>query len=192
MIGEVIVVTNGFGIHYLWIDALCILQDSIEDKNQQIGMMWEIYQNSYATIIAASGENVTKGFWHRDWPWTVPDLKIPFRCPDGKVGTVWITAESDTDSGDASQTYYNGMELVNNHRWCLQEWLLSPRCFIYALHTLQYYCQTKMVNIGQAVRNMVTNYPFYFHSYFYIYSLFLGNNICLEMVLQLFTNLHII
>ena len=42
------------------------------------------------------------------------------------------------------------------------------------------------------VRNMVINYPFYFHFYFYIYfktfSLFLGNVICLETVLQLFTN----
>ena len=45
---------------------------------------------------------------------------------------------------------------------------------------------------GTSVRNMVINYPFYFHFYFYIYSktfsLFLGNVICLETVLQLFTN----
>src|SRR6266436_4357019 len=42
------------------------------------------------------------------------------------------------------------------------------------------------------VRNMVISYPFYFHFYFYIYfktfSLFLGNVICLETVLQLFMN----
>ena len=48
------------------------------------------------------------------------------------------------------------------------------------------------LEIVVAVRNMVINYPFYFHFYFYIYSktfsLFLGNVICLETVLQLFTN----
>jgi hypothetical protein len=150
-IGEAIVATNGFGIRYLWIDALCILQDSVEDKNQQIGMMRGIYRNSYVTIIAACGENVTEGFLHRDRPRKVPDSRIPFRCPDGKIGTVWIAAESDTDSGDASRTYYDEMEPVNYRGWCLQERLLSPRCFIYASHTLQYYCQTETVNIGQAL-----------------------------------------
>jgi hypothetical protein len=46
---------------------------------------------------------------------------------------------------------------------------------------------------------MVINYPNYlftftltFYSIIKTFSLFLGNRICLEMVLQLFMNLHII
>ena len=50
-----------------------------------------------------------------------------------------------------------------------------------------------------SVRNMVINYPNYLFTFTLIFysiikniSLFLGYRICLETVLQLFTNLHII
>lgn len=150
-IREAIVATHGLGIRYLWIDALCILQDSDEDKRRQIGMMAMIYRNSFATIIVACGNDVNEGFLYRDRPRKVPDARIPYRCPDGRVGSVWIAIASDTSSGDATRTYYDEMEPVNYRGWCLQERLLSPRSFIYASHTLQYYCQTETVNIGQAL-----------------------------------------
>ncbi len=38
-IADAISVTNKLGIKYLWVDALCIIQDSTEDKNKELGIM---------------------------------------------------------------------------------------------------------------------------------------------------------
>lgn len=148
---EAILATNRLGIRFLWIDALCILQDSDEDKLMQIRMMAKIYRNSFLTLIAACGNNVNEGFLYKDRPQKIPDARIPYRCPDGRIGSVWIAAVLDARSEDASRSYYDELEPVNHRGWCLQERLLSPRCLIYASHTLQYYCQTETVNIGRAL-----------------------------------------
>ena len=48
-------------IPYLWVDALCILQDVDEDKTLQIANLSRVYINSHLTIIAASGKNSDAG-----------------------------------------------------------------------------------------------------------------------------------
>jgi hypothetical protein len=42
---------------YLWVDRLCIIQNSVEHKGQQIGMVGSIYAHAYCTIIAAGGND---------------------------------------------------------------------------------------------------------------------------------------
>ena len=36
---------------WLWIDAICINQDDADERSKQVGKMWEIYEESYTTII---------------------------------------------------------------------------------------------------------------------------------------------
>ncbi|EGN96376.1 hypothetical protein SERLA73DRAFT_39921, partial [Serpula lacrymans var. lacrymans S7.3] len=43
------------GERYLWVDALCIIQDNLKDKAVQIGVMELIYGSSLFTIFAAGG-----------------------------------------------------------------------------------------------------------------------------------------
>lgn len=40
-------------VHYIWIDALCIVQDSAEDWNTESVIMGDIYQNALFTISAS-------------------------------------------------------------------------------------------------------------------------------------------
>jgi len=160
-IREAVSATHRLGLRYLWIDALCILQDSMKDKIRQIGMMGSIYQNSYVTIIAACGNNVNEGFLHQSRPQKIPDARIPYICPDGKIGSVWIAEAQDHRPNDCSRSYYDDLEPINYRGWCLQERLLSSRCLIYASHTLQYDCQAETVNIGQALceRGTISRLP---------------------------------
>lgn len=46
--------TRKLGLNYLWIDALCIIQDSAEDWSSESAKMTEIYNNAYLTIAADS------------------------------------------------------------------------------------------------------------------------------------------
>ncbi|KAF8247982.1 hypothetical protein K440DRAFT_681252 [Wilcoxina mikolae CBS 423.85] len=136
------------GLRYIWIDALCILQDSTDDKNQQLLQMRRIYRDVYVTIIASCASKDSQGFLE-DRPVRVPVARIPFRCPDGKIGTVCL-ASTSTDSPDTGR-HYDELEPVNYRGWCLQEHLLSPRCLIYASHIVQYYCQKETVAIGNGL-----------------------------------------
>jgi hypothetical protein len=49
-IQDAIQVTRDLGFRYLWIDALCIIQDDYEDKNIEINRMGSIYKNATITI----------------------------------------------------------------------------------------------------------------------------------------------
>jgi hypothetical protein len=50
------------GIWYLWIDALCVLQDSESDWAQECGRMAEYYSNSVVTISAMESTAANEGF----------------------------------------------------------------------------------------------------------------------------------
>lgn len=59
---EAIRLTVKMGVRYIWIDALCILQDCPNDWQIESGRMCEIYANSYLTIAATCGTNPHDGF----------------------------------------------------------------------------------------------------------------------------------
>ena len=50
-------IATEIGFRYLWIDALCIVQDDSHGKTIQISNMDDIYQRSALTIVNASGAN---------------------------------------------------------------------------------------------------------------------------------------
>ncbi|KAL7917208.1 heterokaryon incompatibility domain-containing protein [Trichoderma austrokoningii] len=137
--------THRFNIRYLWVDALCILQDSREDKDREIHQMRRIYEQAHVTLIAASAHMVSEGFLH-DRPRVPPYSRLPFICPDnGQIGAMALSP--------VWKQYDDKQEPVNTRAWCLEERLLSSRAFIYASHTLQYHCQTHTINIGNNIHN---------------------------------------
>lgn len=136
--------THTYGVRYLWVDALCILQDSEDDKAREIARILTIFRHSYFTIIAASAHKVSDGFLHDRSPSSPHDIALPFPCPDSnEVGTMVLSP--------VWQQYDASAELVNQRAWCLEERLLPARAFVYASHTLQFQCQTSIVNVGDAV-----------------------------------------
>lgn len=55
-------VSRGLTIQYLWIDALCIFQDSEKDWNLESSKMADIYARSLVTIAADLSLDCTDGF----------------------------------------------------------------------------------------------------------------------------------
>lgn len=49
------------GYRYIWIDALCIVQDDADSRHGQISQMHEIYRHADLTIVAADGDNCSEG-----------------------------------------------------------------------------------------------------------------------------------
>jgi len=42
---------------YLWVDSLCIIQDSDDDKSEQLDLMDLVYQKAVFTLVSAAGNN---------------------------------------------------------------------------------------------------------------------------------------
>ena len=60
-IRHAIQITGALGVRYLWVDALCIVQDDEAMIACQIPLMSQIYERATATIIAASGDDSHHG-----------------------------------------------------------------------------------------------------------------------------------
>jgi hypothetical protein len=60
---DAIQVTRSLGIKFLWIDALCILQDDEHDWRKESSVMYNVYQNSVCNIAAAASHSPTEGLF---------------------------------------------------------------------------------------------------------------------------------
>ncbi|KAF8542665.1 heterokaryon incompatibility protein-domain-containing protein [Trichophaea hybrida] len=69
-IRDAIVLVGLLGQRYLWVDAVCIIQDDDTDQAVQISSMNIIYGASHLTVVAASGSDAEAGLSraHADSP----------------------------------------------------------------------------------------------------------------------------
>ena len=60
-------VARSLGIRFLWIDSLCIIQDSMEDWRRESRLMNNVYRNSACNIMASAAVDCQGGlFFNRD------------------------------------------------------------------------------------------------------------------------------
>ncbi|KAI0630011.1 heterokaryon incompatibility protein-domain-containing protein [Trametes polyzona] len=165
-IRDAIYITRALGIDSLWLDSLCIIQDSAKDKHCEMASMRHIYRNAYVTIIAASASSVTEGFLHerrlRPVVASLPALCSPaestgeprkqatgIRAPPHLVGTLHLIACTESEPE----------EPIDERAWCLQELLMSPRALIFTSETVVFRCQTIAVKVGGAYHSTFREIP---------------------------------
>ncbi|EPE32322.1 putative tol protein [Glarea lozoyensis ATCC 20868] len=119
-------------VRYLWIDALCIIQDDESDKLDQIATMGSIYKSSFISIVAASAQDVSQGFLKSNF--AEPSVELPFFIDGDTCGIVYlrmfpvglIYAEDEPTFGRA---------------WTLQEYMLSPRILVFDCCQITFNCR---------------------------------------------------
>lgn len=125
-----IIVARDLGLRYLWIDALCIQQDSDADKERELAQMASTYQHAHVTIAAANASGVREGFLQaridvmNNGRW----IKLPF----GKLG--------HTHGISATRSLNPDTEPLNQRGWTLQEGLLSPRVLLFDSQIMRWEC----------------------------------------------------
>jgi hypothetical protein len=64
---QAIALTKRMGHRYIWIDSLCIIQDSEDDWHYESSRMGDVYKNSFCNISATAAEDGRMGlFFERD------------------------------------------------------------------------------------------------------------------------------
>ncbi|KAI8944377.1 HET-domain-containing protein [Xylaria longipes] len=120
---EFIKIARALAIPYVWIDALCIIQDDEEEWQNEAAHMGDIFQGSIFTIAAAQSSDTSEGCF-------------PVRERiDLNNGALLHVRQQETEKpviltriykGDTRQSSLQG-SILSERGWTLQEQLLSPR-----------------------------------------------------------------
>ncbi|KAL8365639.1 hypothetical protein RB595_004450 [Gaeumannomyces hyphopodioides] len=148
---DAIMATQCLGLQYLWIDALCIIQDDDEDKKREISRMGSIYSSCTICISAATGKSVHDGFLKpaRQINTLHPMCKItlPPGHNDKFHGTILLTPIHVQDTEGFA---------INKRGWTYQEALLSPRTLMFGDLEPILRCRTE--DAQQIHKSLVVNY----------------------------------
>ncbi|KAF0325102.1 hypothetical protein GQ607_007723 [Colletotrichum asianum] len=130
---DAVIVTRAMGIQYLWIDSLCIIQDSKQDWERESANMGSIYFSSYLTI-AASGSTDSRGgcFIPRD---TFNHVELRCSQPDGNDSIRVMVRPQPGDFVHLSK------RTLHTRAWVLQEKILSSRMINFDTDQLLWQCQ---------------------------------------------------
>ena len=137
---EAVAVVRGLEYRYLWIDSLCIVQDSTTDWEIESSKMCDYYWNSALTIAAADSTDSSKGLFRpRDTAAVYPCLtSLKVQAPGIGVETLRpITLAPELDFRDWRAHHPN---VLNYRGWTLQEQLLSRRLLLFERHQLSFSC----------------------------------------------------
>lgn len=132
-------------VQYLWVDALCIIQDDENDWVVESSRMKSIYQNALFTISADAAPNVYYGIVR---PHSLAGQTSSILCgPDGQQYTLSIRNSKsfcqpevtldDSDTGNPNVHVYP----LTRRAWALQERVLSTRILHYNEREISWECK---------------------------------------------------
>lgn len=133
---DAVVLTLHLGISYLWIDSLCIVQDSSVDWEMECPRMASIYRNAF-TVFAAHGSDLGFGKVH------TTEIRDPDQCSDNEnpiyARLVFDHIAISNQSVTSSRPWFT-------RGWCLQERLFASRILHFGgpLDELSFECNTNI------------------------------------------------
>lgn len=154
---EAVVVTRRLEARYLWVDALCIVQDSSTDWERESVVMANIYERSLFTIAAQGSADADGGLFYPvsgldRRPCHLKHFDEPLAKINNSVvrpvfGRLHRHAPLIVLKGPPA--FMNNLatqrtpEPLDSRAWCLQEGILSPRSFRYGTFELAWTCRTR-------------------------------------------------
>lgn len=136
---QAVQITRYLGIRYLWIDSLCILQDSKQDWERESMTMGEVYGRSFLTIAARAARNAQDGCFIPRRVSTVSICRLSYLAKDDPsipLGTISILDPAFMIE-DPRQSP------LDTRGWVLQEKILTPRVVHYAAQQIYWECRQK-------------------------------------------------
>jgi len=139
-IRDAIATARTLSIPYLWVDALCILQDVEKEKIRGAANMSNIFGSSALTIVAAAAEDVHQSLIHPRVH-NEPLHTIPVRLGPDSFGTMSVNEADAATYEDLSEPIFKSPGVV-------QEQALSNRILTYTKNTMMWRCNKGTENFG--------------------------------------------
>ncbi len=134
---EALQLARQLGFRYVWIDALCIIQDSNEDWQTESLKMTEVYGNAELTLVAGRASDSTKGFVANPYRPVIEHRRLEYinpATPSAGPSEVFVGLPRSRETGP-----------VSDRAWCFQESLLSRRSIVFGAEQLCFRCQERSV-----------------------------------------------
>ncbi|KAH7066308.1 heterokaryon incompatibility protein-domain-containing protein, partial [Paraphoma chrysanthemicola] len=118
---DAIYVAHNLGFSHLWIDALCIVQDLEEERNEEIQNMGDIFRGAVLTLFAEDADNADAGLSRARDPRCIRPCKIELQVACREIVSLMslYVRKEPTRLPKARPLKQRG--------WVLQEEVLSPR-----------------------------------------------------------------
>lgn len=134
---DAVIITRHLGIKYLWIDALCIQQDSPSDWAAEAAKMGEVYTGALLVIAAANSPSTNAGIFSKR------------NVNSNQVELEWKSEEQGPRTANVylrpgSELWDNKLQTspLTRRGWTLQEGLLAPRTLSYGPQQMIWECST--------------------------------------------------
>jgi hypothetical protein len=131
---DAISVTRHLGLKFIWIDSLCIFQDSQEDWAREASLMGKVYSQAFCNIGATASSNANEGCFRRRNPALLDRTVIRSSWNDRRNEEFHIYPEQST----TPPLLLRG--------WVAQELILSRRFLHFDAKQLVFECRESYVS----------------------------------------------
>ncbi|CAM1506077.1 Fc.00g057180.m01.CDS01 [Cosmosporella sp. VM-42] len=137
---DAIAVCRALDIRYLWIDALCIIQDAPEDWAREASQVHKVFGHAELTIVAASATNPSSRFLRRNLA-GIPAAKLAYSADGGEECMIISPVEQLRDGVRESDI---DESLWNQRGWPMIEQSLSNRLIYFCGNRLYFECRLSL------------------------------------------------
>ena len=142
---DAIRLTNALGLSYLWIDSLCIIQDSTLDWEVESTTMCDVYRGSTINIAASASVDCNGGLFRQRNLLSVTPCIIGVshkrkKAGDREGGPYALSCEIACDRDQLVD------EPLSRRAWAVQERILAPRTVYFTARKVYFACCKKMTS----------------------------------------------
>ncbi|KAE8445093.1 hypothetical protein EG329_013808 [Mollisiaceae sp. DMI_Dod_QoI] len=154
---DAITVTRSLGFQYIWIDSLCIIQDSVEDWETQSAVMGDIYRRSILTISAAKAKNGSEGCFVMREGKSIRPVQLRPSFGEQIIGKRTRRLQDPANSHRvwAATTNVNfASGPLYDRAWVYQEQALAPRSLIFGEECMYWECPALVASENEPMGSM--------------------------------------
>lgn len=140
---DAILTVRALGIDFIWIDAICIIQDDKDDWSREASRMGKVYHHSYFTVATTNSESSFDGF--------LQDRERSCRASLGFALKGVQPLHSQTEVNETGIIHFRYPPEISvddllhdcewdRRGWTLQEKLLSTRALYFTKDVIYYEC----------------------------------------------------
>ena len=160
-LNDAIAITRAIGLRYIWIDALCIIQDDRDDWSHESSQMNLVYRHAFVTLCSLNSNSCHESFLSR-----APAVELSFQSNlrNYVKGSYLIRLRSRTgfnlDGFNSDHTNYTwdlSLSKWGKRCWTLQEQEMSTRLLLFGSLKMHFACARSQWTEGdEALRDRPT------------------------------------